>query len=139
NNKPHYYSYMVITLLACSVVWIIATISFVYGTFLLKPHSWQSFIYAVPITCIVLLVFNTLWGNRRRNFLILSIFTWTLLSAAFLCVLIRSEFQYAIWVVFVLGIPIQVSIILWSQLKKRTIKKFIPKKNNDNKDPKDNK
>lgn len=111
-------SYSVITLLACSVVWLIAAVIFVYGTLVGLVHSWLTFVCAIPITCIVLLIFNSLWGNRRKNYHILSVLNWTLLSSIFLLVLFASEFKYVLWVIFIIGIPVQISIILWSQLKR---------------------
>ncbi len=119
-KKPHNYSYLVITLLACSVVWLVATIAFIYGTLISSVVSpWLSYIYAVPITCIILIIFNSLWGNRRLNYLIISVFTWTLLLSIFLGVMVLSNYTYILWSIFILGIPIQISTILWSQLKRR--------------------
>ena len=129
NKKQHNYSYLVITLLACSVVWLIATMAFIYGMILSLPYQWLYFLYSVPVTCIVLLVFNSIWGNRRLNYLIISIFSWSVLLVAFFHVLAVQK--YVIWVIFVIGIPIQVSIILWSQLKHQTMKNFIHKKNDE--------
>ena len=121
-NKPHNYSYLVITLLACSVVWLVATIAFIYVTlFLQGAGAWISFVCAVPVTCIVLLIFNSLWGNKRLNYLIISIFTWTLLTSIFLVILFVSQYTDLLWTIFILGIPIQVSTILWSQLKRHEI------------------
>ncbi len=119
-KKPQNYSYLVITLLACSVVWLVATIVFIYGTLISADGApWLSFIYAIPLTCIVLIIFNSLWGNRRLNYLIISIFTWTLLLSIFLGVMVMSHYAYVLWSIFILGIPIQISTILWSQLKRR--------------------
>lgn len=117
--KSHNYSYLVITLLACSVVWLVATIGFIYATiFLQGGAAWMCFVCAVPVTCIVLLIFNSLWGNRRLNYLIISVFTWTFLTAVFLIILLASQYTYLLWTIFILGIPIQVSTVLWSQLKR---------------------
>ncbi len=119
-KKSHNYSYLVITLLACSVVWLVATIAYIYVTlFNTGDVAWMFFVYAVPLTCIVLLIFNSLWGNRRLNYVIISVFTWTILASLFLAIMIASEYTYVLWYVFILGIPIQISIILWSQLKRK--------------------
>lgn len=117
-NRSKKYSYLVITLLACSVVWLVATVSFVYGTLLSTPNPWFSYVVALPITCVVLLVFNSLWGNARLNYAIISVFTWSLLLDVFLYYLIFIG-ESAMWMIFILGLPVQVSIILWSQLKTR--------------------
>lgn len=108
-------SYLVITLLACSVVWLISTIAFIYGNLVDGIDSpWLFFVYAVPVTCIVLLVFNSLWGNRRYNYLVISVMVWSMLTSFFVHVLTLG---HVIWMLFLLGIPAQISIVLWSRLK----------------------
>ncbi len=108
------HSHLVISLLAGSVVWLIATIVFAYGVILHGVSPWLSFVWAVPGTCVVALVFNTLFGNRRQNYLILSFFTWLLLAAVYFTYL-----QYQLWVIYIVGLPVQTCIILWSKLKRR--------------------
>jgi len=61
----------------------------------------------------VILVMNSIWGNRRKNYLIISLLMWSLLAAAYL-----SAVVYNPWLVFVLGVPGQIIIVLWSKLKK---------------------
>lgn len=102
-----------VTLLSVALVWLLATILFVCaGIFLSDLQSaWLLFIYAVPVTCIVLLVFNSLWGKRRRNYLIISALVWSLLLALFL-----SIAHPMIWMLFLLGIPAQLIILLWSRM-----------------------
>ena len=102
-----------VTLLSVALVWLLATILFVCaGLFLAEMQgAWLLFIYAVPVTCIVLLVFNSLWGRRRRNYLIISALVWTLLLALFL-----SITHPMIWMLFLLGIPAQLIILLWSRM-----------------------
>lgn len=107
NNK------IVITSLSTSIVWILATIFFVYMKILSNTVNWVLFVWSVPLSCIILLVFNGIWGKRKFIFILLSIFTWTLLGSVFLQFIEKS-----IWPIFLLGVPFQISIILWSQLKK---------------------
>jgi transcriptional regulator with XRE-family HTH domain len=128
-KKQYNYSRLIITLLACSVVWLIATLAFIYGMILTLPYQWLYFLYAVPVTCIVLIVFNSIWGNRRLNYTIISVFTWSSLATAFFHVLAMTG--HVIWIIFIIGVPVQVSIVLWSQLKGQTIKNFIKKKNSN--------
>ncbi len=110
------HSHIAITLLGGSVVWLVATILFVYGVLLGSPMPWIRFIDAVPATCAVALVFNTLFGNRRLNYWILSVFTWTFLTSVYF---FFFKGGMNVWVIFCLGIPIQICLILWSRLKRR--------------------
>jgi hypothetical protein len=74
---------------------------------------WLTFIYAMPVTCIVGIVFNTLWGRRRLNYLIISILVWSLLAGLFFSIPVPG-----IWRIFLLGIPAEIIILLWSRLAK---------------------
>lgn len=100
---------MVITLLATSVVWLIATIAFVIFGLALDSFSktWLAYVVAVPVSCIVLLVFNSIWGNGKLNYLIISLLLWSTLLTV--CLLISMS---KIWILFVIGIPAQVMILI---------------------------
>ena len=54
---------LIVTLLSVSVVWLIAVIVFVILTWLVPDNGlkiWLSFIYPIPVTMIVLIVFNSI-------------------------------------------------------------------------------
>ncbi len=104
----------IITLLAVSVVWLIATIAFVLLELITDAElqTWLSYVVAVPVSCIVLLVFNSIWGRHKLNFIIISVLVWSLLLIICLVFNIKN-----IWLIFVIGIPAQIIIALWSRLK----------------------
>jgi hypothetical protein len=97
-------------------VWVMATI--IFSVLLIKstPTPWTVFVAATPASAIVALVFNSMWGNTRYNYLIISALLWTLLASIYLGAL---EYARILWVIFLIGIPIQIAIILWSQLKRQ--------------------
>ena len=106
----------VITLLSVGLVWLIATLFFVSFTMGgMGQGMWLFFVWAVPVSLIVTLIFNSIWGNRRRNYLIISCLMWTLLCAVYL-----SALSYNPWLLFIMGVPGQTIISLWSGMKKRT-------------------
>ena len=102
-----------ITALAVSLVWIISTVLFVYLKIFAKMDFWMTFILAVPVSVIVLLVFNGIWGKRKLTFILISVLIWTALTTIYLFLL-----QYNLWSIFIIGIPLQAATILWSQLKR---------------------
>ena len=107
--------HMIITLLSLSLVWLIATFMYVCLRIALPEMKglWLSFVYAVPVTAIVALVFNSMWGVVRRNFVIISLLVWSALLSVYL------SFPVGLmWLVFLLGIPAQLIIFLWSRLGK---------------------
>ena len=126
-EKQRNYSKLIISLLAVMTVWVIATIIFVAMSLLEIGNAWMIFIVAIPASAIVALVFNSIWGNTRFNYLIISILLWTLLTTVFLSAL---KYVEVLWVIFLIGIPIQIAIILWSQLKYKKRKKNQKKKEN---------
>lgn len=105
----------VITLLSVALVWLLATAAFVCIGIAAPSvrREWLLFLYAVPVSAVVLLVFNTLWGRLRRNYAIVSVLVWSVLLASYL-----TYPRGMMWMLLLLGIPAQVIIWLWSHLKK---------------------
>ena len=103
---------IIITLLAISFVWLLATIIFVYSSIMDTNKFWQAYLWAVPVSCFVLMYFNKIWGKRIFTFYIMSVLTWSLLTCFYIQFLKLNMFP-----LFLIGIPIQIAIILWSQLK----------------------
>ena len=99
------------------LVWLVASFIFVpidIATSGIYYH-WLAFAFAVPVSMLVWLIFNAMWFNRRRNYLIISLMVWTLIAAIHLTVLM---FGYNIWQFYLFGIPGQLIIILWSKIGK---------------------
>lgn len=103
---------LVITLLAVCMIWLVATIVYVYSQINLSYNFWTVFVWAVPISCLVLSVFNYKWGKRKLSVYINSIFIWTTLASVYLQFL-----SYNLWLIFFVGIPLQILTILWAGLK----------------------
>lgn len=99
-------------LLMVSVVWFVAVIAFIYGKMFFNTYFWTAFVWAIPISCLVLLPFNDYWGKYIYKFVILSIFTWSLILSIFLQFL-----EFKLWLIFFAGIPAQLGLIIWSFIK----------------------
>lgn len=106
----------VITAMSVLVVWLVASLLFVIFHMSPVPVAVEIliFVYAVPASVIVWLVFNSVWFNRRRNFLIISVLMWTTLLATFLTL---YALDVKVWLVFLLGVPGQIIIFMWSKLR----------------------
>lgn len=109
-----------ITGMSVLLVWLVATLIFVIleSATSLSAH-WLSFVYAIPATMVVWLVFNSIWFNRRRNFLIISLLMWSVLTALYLTLLVVG---INVWLLFALGIPGQIIILMWSGIKSKSSK-----------------
>lgn len=117
-QKTAKYSHSVITAVSVLLVWFIAVLAFVLISLIWRSakHEWICFIYAVPVSSIVWLVFNSIWSNPRRNYFIISILMWSTLLSVHLTLL---PFGINIWLIYLLGIPGQIIILLWSVMKKK--------------------
>ena len=110
-------SHSIITLLSVLLVWSVATLVYVIFDVIwtdLNIH-WITFLYAIPTSMIVWLVFNSIWFNTRRNYLIISLLMWSALLCLVLTLLV---FHIVAWQFLLLGIPGQVIILVWSGLKR---------------------
>jgi transcriptional regulator with XRE-family HTH domain len=104
---------IVITLLSTTLVFLIATIVFVViGVFSVNLPMWLVYVYAFPIACIVLIVFSAIWGKPVLNYVFISMLLWSILLAIYLTFLDQN-----IWLIFLIGIPGQAIILLWTRLK----------------------
>ena len=103
---------LAIILLFMSLVWLVATITFVYGKVIFNINLWIVFVWAVPVSCLVLYPFNAYWGKYIWKFVILSVFQWSLLACFYL-----QFIEYNMWLGVVVGIPIQVALSIWAFLK----------------------
>ncbi len=107
-----------ITGISIILAWLLATLAFVLMDIFTNDnyYHWLFFIYAIPVSCIIWLVFNSLWFNKRRNYFIISLLMWSSLASIVLSLL---PFGNKMLLIFVLGIPGQVIIYMWSNLKKK--------------------
>lgn len=103
---------LLISLLSSVGVWFIATIVFIAMQSLGAERVWLPFLWAVPATCIDLLVFNAIWGKYKINFLIISLIIWTVIGATYITIA-----NWSLWYFFMFGIPLQIATIFWSQIK----------------------
>ena len=101
----------IISLISSLLVWLIATIVFVFLVWLNpdKERQWLVFIYAIPVSSIVVLVFNSIWGNKMLNCLIVSVLMWTIILSIFLTV---PKFDNS-YLIFFIAIPVQIIILCW--------------------------
>ena len=109
-----------ITGMCILLVWLIATLLFIiFEATINTPMQWLPFVYAIPTTMSIWLIFNSIWFNRRRNFLIVSLLMWSTLGALYVNLWMAG---FNVWLLFALGIPGQIIILMWSGIRKRETK-----------------
>lgn len=117
-ETAHRYNRGFITGISVLLVWFIAMFCFVLIS-LIAPEvqfQWLAFLAAVPVSCIVWLVFNSAWFDVRVNYLIVSLLMWSGLATLHISFLALS---INIWLIYLLGIPGQIIILMWSGIKIR--------------------
>lgn len=111
----------VITGLAVSLVWILAVVACTGSSFFSENLYWMSFIWAIPLSFLIVLIFNAIWGPRKYRAFYITMFSWTLISALYLELgfdLPESQ-GWKLWTLFFLGVPTTIAAILWSHVKIR--------------------
>ncbi len=105
----------IIVWLSVLLVWFIATLFFSMFLIFAPQYTarWLAYVYAVPVSLIVWLIFNSIWFVKRLNYLIISLLMWTGLLSIFISF---SIFNVSVLPIYLLGIPGQCIIILWSRL-----------------------
>ncbi|MCH5152789.1 MAG: helix-turn-helix transcriptional regulator [Clostridiales bacterium] len=104
-----------ITLLSAGLVFFIATIV-VFIWLVVAPASAAdvakyTYLTALPIACIVVLVFSCIWGKLWQRCLAVSALVWTLCLLIHLALNIVT-LEYT-WMIYVVGAAMQLLVILW--------------------------
>lgn len=102
--------------LSILLVWFVATLAFVVCDLAEPPIHlhWLAFVYAVPVSAIVWLIFNSIWFTPRINWIITSILMWSALISIYLTLLALGS---NLWLIFILGVPGQAIAYLWSGIR----------------------
>ncbi len=100
--------------LSTTLVWFIALFFFVVLSTLHIRYSWTPFVYAIPVTAIVLLSLRSAWHDFRWNKVLISAIVWGALTSVY--VSIYAFLQFNAWKIFLLGIPGQIAIFLWFRM-----------------------
>ena len=104
---------IIIMFIAVCVVWISAIVAYTYVNTIFNINAWTLFIWAIPITFVICQIYNRFFfGNRVLKCVLNSITVWTLLLSCYLQLL-----EYNIWMLFIIGLPLQAMIILMTILK----------------------
>lgn len=101
-------------LLLVSQIWFIAVVTFFYVQTFLNFNLWTIFVWAVPASCLLTLLFAFKWGGRIFLFVMASVFIWSFLASIYLQLL-----AYDLYLIFLIGAPAQLSLSVWTFLRKK--------------------
>ena len=116
--KNHKQNHLIITILSVILVWLAASVTYLLpSVFKNIPNLWISFIIALPVSFIVLLVFSTLWGTKKTTFLSITGLILTIILAIALIFSICLSLHKA-WLLFILFVPLELLNTFWFILRK---------------------
>ncbi len=109
-----------ITGVSLMLVWLLALLAFVVISLLVEGNQgqWTAFLYAIPICLVAWLTFNSTWFDTRVNYLIVSLLMWSCLACIHVSLLVFAGRNT--WLLYLLGIPGQIIILMWMGIKPRS-------------------
>ena len=111
-----------VPLLSAGIVWLVVTVIFsILAIAEIHGPTWLVFVGAVPVTCIVLIVFGSLWWSHWSVFGFVTGLIWSVALSLFLGLFyvlqhFTGDGWNAAWF-FIIAVPLQVLEILWAFLK----------------------
>ncbi|MBR4073443.1 MAG: helix-turn-helix transcriptional regulator [Clostridia bacterium] len=106
---------LLVTLLAMAVPWLLATIvSWILGLVEVDYPMWLLYIYAIPVTAIIAIVFTSMWWKKIWRFLSVSALIWSVPT----CVFTTFATSKNAFIYIVAGV-VQIMAILGFSMKKR--------------------
>ena len=107
------YSHMFITLACIAAIWTLSVAEFVIAWLFGHAH-WISFVAAVPISLITLLVLNSVWFKGRHNMLIVMALVLCIVALIYFAL-----FEYNFWQLFLIAVPAEIVVFLSFQIRKK--------------------
>lgn len=118
--RRHWY----ITGLSVSLVWLVAATGFTV-CMIASPKTfpwWLFYIYAVLVSGIIATVFSTVWKKLEYQLIAVSVIIWSTCLSAYLTLQLINPMPYA-FLLFIIGVPVEVLAVIWYFLKRNNRKK----------------
>jgi len=119
-NKKRLSVHLLVTIAAICIAWVVATAVYVCAkVFIVNWQTpWLCFVYALPVSAIILLVFSSIWWDSYMRCISISLIVWTTLFSIYMSLL-----SYNVWIIFVIGAPVQIFLLiwLWYRLEKKRV------------------
>ena len=110
---------IVFALCGIGIIWFVATALYaiLYVSGLSGERIWLSFVYAIPASFILLVVFSAVWWNRYVTFASVSLLLWSVPLALWLTIEAGGT-----WLLFAVAAPLQALAVFWFLLRQRKSK-----------------
>ncbi len=111
---------------SAGLTWLVAVLCFTFIKLIaptIANDVWLCFIIAIPVTFIVVLVLSAVWKNYITLFISISLLVWSTLLAIYICLItLLVNPHYTLWMLFLIGVPLQALEILFFWYKKISFK-----------------
>lgn len=108
NSSPIGRKYLIITLLSLSVLWLVILLAYALLNILAKANIWEILVGGFPVSMILTMIFNCIWGKKNILYILLTMIIWSTLATIY--IIFRENNP---WQCFLIGIPLQIADILW--------------------------
>ena len=106
---------LIVTALAVIIAWLTATVLYVIMKLIMPTFpSWIFFIYAIPASAIVAVVFCYIWWNKLCRFLSVSFLVWSIPTTVTILCNVSG-----ISLLFTVAGVVQVMTVLWFLIKRK--------------------
>ena len=106
------FSTTMVTGVAIASIWTLALLTFVI-LWLLGQTEWLILIWAIPVSLVTLLVFNSVWNAGRNNRFIVAGLVFSVILLVYLSLLSSNP-----WQLFLLVVPAEIVVFLSFSIKK---------------------
>ena len=97
-----------IALLTCFAILTFAVVLFVYIKVVNDVYFWQVFVCAIPLCAAALYLLARRWKwGKLMKIILATVLLWSLLASVYVCTL-----QYNLWLIYLVGAPLQIIIAL---------------------------
>lgn len=111
---------IIITLLSMGVAWLVATVLFFLCEIIFPEVIvwWLFYIYAIPISAVVGIVFSCIWWKKIHIFAAISTLIWSVALCVMLTVSVAASVP-KISLIFIVAAVVQILAVLWFLIKKQ--------------------
>lgn len=106
----------IVLALSIGLTWLIAVATFVFLNIFNIEKAWLLFIYAIPVSLIISIIFSNIWKYKWLLFFSISGLYYTIPLS--ICITLNWVNNVAL--LFIIGAPLQLLTILWFFRKRRS-------------------
>ena len=97
------------TILSIGIAWLVAvTLFFVFQVSVPTFPAWYFYVYALPVSAVIAIVFSYLWWNKLTRFISVSSLVWSVA----LCIMLTFMNTPRMWLIFAVAAVVEILTIL---------------------------